>query len=47
MLDVFGSLRGDAPIEIVEVPGANHFDVLAPATEVLANRILGDVGEKG
>ena len=46
MLEVFDSLRGDAPVEVVEVPGANHFDVLAPATETLANRILGDVGEK-
>ncbi len=46
MLEVFDSLRGDAPVEVVEVPGANHFDVLAPATESLANRILGDVGEK-
>lgn len=40
---VFGTferVRGDAPVRLVIVPGANHFDVLAPANEFLAKAIL-------
>jgi hypothetical protein len=28
------------------VKGANHFDVLAPTNELIADRILKDTGEK-
>jgi predicted alpha/beta-hydrolase family hydrolase len=46
-MDVFADLtmaKGDAPIKLQSVPGANHFNVLAPATEALAAQILADAG---
>ena len=39
----FGPLeaaRGNAPVRLVAVPGANHFDVLAPVSELVARAIL-------
>lgn len=44
------SLRGMRPlstnplVQFVEVPGADHFDVLAPANEAIAAKILADTG---
>lgn len=41
----FGPLeaaRGEAPVQLLAVPGADHFDVLAPVTEVIARAILED-----
>jgi dipeptidyl aminopeptidase/acylaminoacyl peptidase len=46
-VDVFAALRdakGEAPITLHSVPRANHFNVLAPATEALAAQILTDNG---
>jgi dipeptidyl aminopeptidase/acylaminoacyl peptidase len=40
-----GRAAKGAPVSFVAVPGANHFDVLAPITEVLARRIAR--GEEG
>jgi len=36
--------RGTAPITLILVPGADHFSVIAPATEVAAQAILTDTG---
>ena len=35
-----------APLEFHRVPGANHFTVLAPLSEVVARQILADTGAK-
>lgn len=37
---------GDAPISTVIVPGTDHFSVLRPASEVVAEAILRDSGEQ-
>ncbi len=39
-----GRYRGEAPVEVVLVPGADHFTVLAPGTEAAAQAILADDG---
>lgn len=39
LLPLFERYRGDAPIEVLGVPGLDHFSVLAPATEVIARAI--------
>jgi len=44
-LSTFESLKKDAPVSVVEIPNADHFNVLAPATELIADRILRDTGE--
>lgn len=36
--------RGTAPVTLIVVPGADHFSVIAPATEVAAQAILADTG---
>ena len=36
--------RGSAPVTLIVVPGADHFSVIAPATEVAAQAILADTG---
>jgi len=38
----FEQRRGDAPVRFFVVPGASHFSVLAPGTEVIARAILAD-----
>jgi alpha/beta superfamily hydrolase len=46
-VDVFSELeraKGQAPLELVSVPGADHFSVIAPASEELARQILADTG---
>jgi hypothetical protein len=35
---------GDAPVHFVLIPGATHFSVLAPGTEVVARAIMADSG---
>lgn len=40
MLPVFESSKLSAPVEVIEVPGVDHFGVLAPATEVIAQEIV-------
>jgi dipeptidyl aminopeptidase/acylaminoacyl peptidase len=37
---------GKAPLTTIAVPGANHFSLLAPATALIAKKILGDTGSK-
>jgi dipeptidyl aminopeptidase/acylaminoacyl peptidase len=46
LFDLFRQYRRRAPIDLIEVPGANHFSVLAPGVEVVAAAILADTGEK-
>jgi hypothetical protein len=36
--------RGRAPVTVIHVQGADHFSVIAPATEVAARAILADTG---
>ncbi len=43
-LGTLGEHVGHAPVRFVVVPGANHFSVLAPGTEVVARAILGAAG---
>ena len=38
-LPLFERYRGDAPVRIVEVPGLDHFSVIAPTLELLAQRM--------
>lgn len=42
--DAFLEYRADAPVEVLLVPGADHFTVLAPGTEAAAQAILADTG---
>jgi alpha/beta superfamily hydrolase len=35
---------GSAPVRYVKIPGANHFNGIAPASELLAKAILADTG---
>lgn len=46
MLPVFEASKGAAPVAVIEVLGATHFDVLAPATEIIAAEILRDTGPR-
>ena len=46
MLPVFEASKLSAPVTVIEVLGASHFDVLAPATEVIAAEILRDEGPR-
>ncbi len=41
-IDALYGARGSAPLARVLVPGMNHFSVLAPGTEEVANAIVGD-----
>jgi alpha/beta superfamily hydrolase len=43
-LPFLSSRAGQAPLTTIPVPGANHFSVLAPATALVAKKILADVG---
>lgn len=45
VLPMFESLKGEAPVAVLEVPGADHFDVLAPVSALIAERILADTGK--
>ncbi|MAQ15948.1 MAG: peptidase [Sandaracinus sp.] len=40
-LALFEEYRGEAPVRLVEVPGLDHFSVIAPALELLAARVAG------
>lgn len=42
---LFREHRGHAPVELIEVPRANHFSVLAPGVEVVASAIVADTRE--
>lgn len=42
--DLFARRRGEAPVTVLLVPGADHFNVLAPGTEAAAQAILADDG---
>ncbi len=35
---------GDAPVHFATIPNANHFNTLAPTTEMIAAKILADTG---
>lgn len=41
--DELQEARGSAPITVLMVPGANHFNVLRPGSELVARAILSDV----
>ena len=43
-LDTFAQHKDDAPVHVLRVRGAGHFDLLAPGTELLAEQIRADLG---
>ena len=41
----FEAVKGHAPIEILSLPGADHFDLLAPLQRALNEQIAADLGD--